>query len=73
MQEADKIRLKHLLDASIEIVSFTEHKTQTEFEQDRKLHLSVVHLLGSLVRQVTKFPKRSNSSIPLYLGNISLG
>lgn len=67
MQEADNIRLKHLLDASIEIVSFTEHKTQTEFEQDRKLHLSVVHLLGIIGEagnQVSEEIKQQYTTIP---------
>lgn len=45
MQEADLIRVKHMLDAAHEVVSFTEDKNQDEFEEDRKLHLSVVHLL----------------------------
>lgn len=45
MLEADIIRLKHMLDAANEIVDFTKQKTQTDFNSDRKLHLSVVHLL----------------------------
>lgn len=45
MQEADLIRLKHMLDAANEIVEFTKDKKQDDFEEDRKLHLSVVHLL----------------------------
>ncbi|MFW6120061.1 MAG: DUF86 domain-containing protein, partial [Petrotogales bacterium] len=45
MQEADLIRLKHMLDAANEIVKFTKDKNQDDFENDRKLHLSVVHLL----------------------------
>ena len=45
MQEADLIRLKHMLDAANEIVEFTRDKKQDDFEGDRKLHLSVVHLL----------------------------
>ena len=45
MQEADLIRLKHMLDASYEVVAFTTDKDQDDFNQDRKLHLSVVHLL----------------------------
>ncbi len=45
MLEADLVRLKHMLDASNEIVDFTRKKTQDDFNSDRKLHLSVVHLL----------------------------
>ncbi len=35
IREPDQIRLKHIQDASIEIVSFIDHITQTEFEEDR--------------------------------------
>jgi uncharacterized protein with HEPN domain len=45
MQEADLIRLKHMLDAANEIVDFTKKKNLDDFKNDRKLHLSVVHLL----------------------------
>jgi len=45
MLQADLIRLKHMLDAANEIIGFMEQKTQDDFNSDRKLHLSVVHLL----------------------------
>jgi len=45
MLEADVVRLKHMLDAAKEIIDFTEQKTQGDFNSDRKLQLSVVHLL----------------------------
>ena len=45
MLEADIVRLKYMLDAANEIVEFTRKKTQDDFNSDRKLHLSVVHLL----------------------------
>lgn len=45
MLEADIIRLKHMLDAANEIVEFTKDKNQDDFNSDRKLQLSIVHLL----------------------------
>jgi uncharacterized protein with HEPN domain len=45
MLQADIVRLKHMLDASNEIICFTRQKTQEDFNSDRKLQLSVVHLL----------------------------
>jgi len=45
MLEADVVRLKHMLDAAKEITDFTKQKTQDDFNSDRKLQLSVVHLL----------------------------
>ncbi len=67
MLEADVIRLKHMLDASNEIVSFTKDISQTEFEHDRKVQLSVVHLLeiiGEAGNQVSDDVKKHNSIIP---------
>jgi len=45
MQETDLIRLKHMLDATTEIFEFTRDKNRDDFDNDRKLNLSVVHLL----------------------------
>ena len=45
MQEADLVRLKHMLDAATEIVEFTRDKNRHDLDNDRKLNLSVVHLL----------------------------
>lgn len=45
MLEADLVRLKHMLDAANEIVEFIENKDQEDFNSDRKLQLSIVHLL----------------------------
>lgn len=67
MQEADLIRLKHILDASVEIQSFVKDKTQEEFKQDRKLHLSVVHLLeiiGEAGNQISEEVKEQYVDIP---------
>jgi uncharacterized protein with HEPN domain len=45
MQEADLVRLKHMLDAATEILEFTKNKNRDDFNNDRMLNLSIVHLL----------------------------
>ena len=45
MLQADLVRLKHMIDATNEIIEFMMQKTQDDFNSDRKLQLSVVHLL----------------------------
>ena len=45
MQEADSNRLRHMIDAAAEIITFTEQVTLKEFQKDRKLQLSIIHLL----------------------------
>ncbi len=54
MQEADRIRIKHMLDAVYEISNFTQEITKVEFEKDRKLHLSVVRLLEIIGEAASK-------------------
>jgi uncharacterized protein with HEPN domain len=39
------VGVHHMLDAAIEILKFTEGKERRDLEEDRKLNLSVVHLL----------------------------
>ncbi len=41
----DLVRIKHMLDAVIEIIDFTTDKTRDDLDIDRKLCLSLVHLL----------------------------
>jgi uncharacterized protein with HEPN domain len=54
MQEADRVRIKHMLDAVYEISNFTQEITKVEFEKDRKLHLSVVRLLEIIGEAASK-------------------
>lgn len=39
------LRLRHILDAAVEIVAFVKGMTRDGFHRDRKLNLAVVHLL----------------------------
>ena len=48
MQEADLVKIKHMFDAASEILVFTKDKTKNDFENERILNLSVVHLLELL-------------------------
>jgi uncharacterized protein with HEPN domain len=67
MQQADLIRLKHMQDAADEIVSFTKNKNFKDFEEDRKLQLSVVHLLeiiGEAGASISKEIQNKYSDIP---------
>lgn len=56
MYEDDKIRLRHILDAASEAVSFTEGQYRKNLDTDRKLNLSLVRLLeiiGEAARGIT--------------------
>jgi uncharacterized protein with HEPN domain len=45
MLRTDKVRARHILDASIEAVEFSKGRSRTELDSDRKLNLSLVRLL----------------------------
>jgi len=41
-KKEDEIRLRHMLDAAKEAISFANDKTRSDLENDRKLTLSLV-------------------------------
>ena len=42
---SDHVRIRHMLDAVNEIIDFTSYKSRKDLDNDRKLCLSLVHLL----------------------------
>ncbi|MGA2094018.1 MAG: DUF86 domain-containing protein [Sedimentisphaerales bacterium] len=45
MLRTDKVRIRHILDASREAVEFAKGRSRAELDNDRKLNLSLVRLL----------------------------
>ena len=67
MFEDDKIRLKHILDAAREAVSFTEDRSREDLDSDRKLNLSLVRLLeiiGEAARGITEEFRQDHTELP---------
>jgi uncharacterized protein with HEPN domain len=67
MFEDDEIRLKHILDAAREAVSFTENRSREDLDSDRKLNLSLVRLLeiiGEAARGITEEFRQDHSELP---------
>lgn len=67
MLDDDIIRLKHMLDAAREAVSFTEGKSREDFETDRKLVLSIVksiEIMGEAAGKLTTERRESYTDIP---------
>ena len=55
MQKADAIRLKHMLDASGEIVTFVNGRSREDLDTNRMLVHSIVHcieIIGEAASQV---------------------
>jgi uncharacterized protein with HEPN domain len=67
MRKDDIVRLRHMLDASIEAVSFVKNKTRNSLDDDRKLVLSLVksiEIIGEAAANVTTECRKEFSHIP---------
>ena len=67
MPKDDLVRLRHMLDASEEAVSFINDQTRSSLDSNRMLALSLVRcveIIGEAASQVTKEYKSSNPQIP---------
>ena len=67
MQHEDKIRLRHMLDASKKAVEFCAGKTEADLAKDEMLTLAVVRLveiIGEAAKNVSMDTRNSHPSIP---------
>jgi len=64
---SDLVRIKHMFDIAKEIIDFSKGKNRDDLELDRKLTLSLVHLLeifGKAANGISLEFKSNNSQIP---------
>ena len=54
MLRTDKVRIRHILDASKEAVEFVKGRSRAELDSDRKLNLSLVRLLEVIGEAATR-------------------
>ena len=67
MYEDDTVRIRHILDASREAVSFAEGRCRADLDSDRKLNLSLVRLLeiiGGAARSVPPEFRDAHPELP---------
>ena len=67
MRKDDLIRLRHMLDAAGEALSFVKGKTRTELDTNRMLVLSLVkeiEIIGEAASKVSAETKSKNARIP---------
>jgi len=67
IQREDKVRLRHMLDAAMEIRQYVQSSTRGDLDRDRKLVHSLVRLLeiiGEAANQVSQELRDSVSEIP---------
>jgi uncharacterized protein with HEPN domain len=67
MRKDDLIRMRHMLDAAREAVSFAKNKTRSDLDSDRMLTLSLVkciEIIGEAASQVTGETRSERLEIP---------
>lgn len=66
----DRVRLKHMLDASLEIQQYVQSATRGDLDRDPKLVHSLVHLLeiiGEAANQVSDELREKAADIPWFI------
>ena len=67
MDRADEIRMRHMLDAAREAVSFIQGRSRSELDENRMLVLSLVkdvEIVGEAAYRVSDATRESLPSIP---------
>ncbi len=67
MRKDDEIRLRHMLDAAREALSFTQGRTRSDLDRDRQLVLALVkdiEIVGEAAARITEPGRRDAPEIP---------
>ncbi|HOJ08511.1 MAG TPA: hypothetical protein PKX68_13235 [Ignavibacteriaceae bacterium] len=67
MQQSDLIRIKHMIDAAEEAISFAEGKQRKDLNTERMLVLSVIkeiEIIGEAASKISTEVKAEYSNIP---------
>jgi len=67
MHNDDIVRIRHILDAAGEAVNFAQGRCREDLDTDRKLNLSLVHLLeiiGEAARGISQEFRDSHKNLP---------
>ena len=65
MFKNDSVRIRHILDAAREAISFSDNRSRTDLDTDRKLNLSLVRLLeiiGEAARGISEEFRQTHST-----------
>lgn len=67
MRKADHVRLRHMLDAAREAISFSQGRTRSDLNSDRMLALALVksiEIIGEAAARVTRTCQAAQPEIP---------
>ena len=62
MHKDDAVRVRHMLDAAKEALSFVQGKTRGDLDQDRQLVLSLIRLIEVIGEASAQVRQRRNDS-----------
>jgi uncharacterized protein with HEPN domain len=67
MNDRDRVRLRHMLDAATEALSFLEGRTDEDLRRDRMFMLAVlkeIEIIGEAASQISEESKRTLPLVP---------
>ena len=64
MLKDDQIRLRHMLDAAREVMSFTENRAREDLNNDRILELALIKAIEIIGEAATKLTKQCRDNSP---------
>ena len=64
MNGHDLVRLRHMLDAAREAISFVENKARTDLDRDRQLTLAILKLIEIIGEAASKVTEQSRQKHP---------
>ncbi len=72
MHRDDLIRIRHMLDAAKEVLSFAKNKSRGDLDSDRMLVLSIVKSIEIIGERRQKLPRKRGKPLRSCHGRISL-
>ena len=64
MQRDDQVRLRHMLEAAKDALSFSENETRASLEKDRKLELALVKSIEIIGEAAVKVTDKCRRNLP---------
>jgi uncharacterized protein with HEPN domain len=64
MPKDDQIRLRHMLEAARDVMSFAEKRTREDLDNDRQLELALVKAIEVIGEAATKLTKQCRDKSP---------
>ncbi len=68
LHKDDVIRLRHMLEAAMDAVSFSQNKTRASLDTDKMLRFSLIRCVKLLMRLHQSCPMTADMILPIFRG-----